>query len=239
MDYESTFLIDRPDKIIHHLSILFKKKCLLTASFGEDNESFITTILDIDLKKNRLIFYHSPKEGSIEKLLTSPKITFKTEYLGIKIIFDALRLSKIQHQGVEAFTVPIPSSLLWMEARNFHRVKPPVTKPGYCRLIRKDQKPIDLKLYDISLGGFSILTDSRELSELMPIETGFEQCKLILPDMGEETIDFEIRSKCVIIPENAPGMEKIGCKFTRTTAAFESTVQRYMQQIERELRQKN
>ena len=33
-------------------------------------------------------------------------------------------------------------------------------------------------------------------------------------------------------------MEKIGCKFTRITPAFENTIQLYMQQIERENRQK-
>jgi c-di-GMP-binding flagellar brake protein YcgR len=245
MEYESPFLIDSPDKIINHLSILLKNKCLLTACFGDNDDSFITTILDIDKKDNVFIFHHGPKEDSIEQLLNSSKISFKTECLGVDVTFDTIRLAKIQHQGVSAFAVPVPASILWMERREFYRVKSPVSKSSYCQLTLKNQGPINLKLYDISLGGFSMLTESKEVldlsktPDLMTLYTSFEQCKLVLADTGEGTISFEIRSKYIINPENLNRMEKIGCKFTRITPAFENTIQRYMQQIERENRQKN
>ena len=245
MEYESPFLIDSPEKIISKLYILFKNKCLLTAYFGDNDDSFITTILDIDIKNNLLIFYHSPKEDAIEQLLNSSKITFKTECLGVEVVFDTIKLAKIQHQGVSAFAVPIPASILWMERREFYRVKSPVSKSSYCQLTLKDQEPINFKLYDISLAGFSILAESKEVSDLsktpdpMVLYTSFEQCKLILADTGEGTISFEIRSKYIINPENLNRMEKIGCKFTRITPAFENTIQRYMQQIEIKNRQKN
>jgi c-di-GMP-binding flagellar brake protein YcgR len=239
MDYESAFLIRNPEMILSKLSILFKNKCLLTAYFGDDDDSFITTILDIKIKNNFLIFYHSPKKDSIKELLNSPIITFKTEYLGIKIAFDAVNVAKIQHEGVSAFAIPIPDSILWIEAREFYRVKSPISKSSYCQLTLKDQDPINLKLYDISLTGFSVLNASREISSLMIPDAHFEQCKLILADTGEDTISFEIRNKCIINPETSNRMEKIGCKFTRIMPAFENTIQRYMQQIERESRQKN
>jgi c-di-GMP-binding flagellar brake protein YcgR len=244
MDYESPFLIQGPEKIIHHLYTVLKNKCLLTVYFGDNDDSFITTILDIDIKNNLLIFYHSPKEDAIEQLLNSSKITFKTRCLGVEVTFDTMRLEKIQHQGVSAFAVPIPASILWMERREFYRVKLPVLKSSYCRLTLKDQEPINFKLYDISLGGFSILADSKEVSDLsktpdpMVLYTSFEQCKLILADTGEGTISFDIRNKYIINPENSNRMEKIGCKFTRIAPAFENTIQRCMQQIEIENRQK-
>ena len=238
MEYESAFLIRSPEKIISKLSILLKNKCLLTAYFGNNDDSFITTILNIYIENNLLIFYHGPKEDSIEQLLNSPKITFKTEYLGIKVAFEAIKLAKIQHQGESVFVIPIPESILWIEARNFYRVKSPVSKSSYCQLTLKDQDPINLKLYDISLVSFSVLNASREISALMIPDTHFEQCKLILADTGEDTISFEILNKYMINPENLNRMEKIACKFTRITPAFENTIQRYMQQIERENRQK-
>jgi c-di-GMP-binding flagellar brake protein YcgR len=239
MEYESAFLIRSPEKILSKLSILLKNKCLLTAYYGDNDDSFITTILEINIKNNLLIFYHSPKEDAIEQLLDSPIITFKTEYLGIKVSFDAIKVAKIQHQGVSVFAIPIPASLLWIEARDFYRVKSPVSKSSYCRLTLKDQEPINLKLYDISLVGFSLLNASSEISALIIPDTHFEQCKIILADTGEGTISFEIRSKYIINPENLNRIEKIGCKFTQITPAFEDTIQRYMQQIERENRQKN
>ena len=239
MEYESPFLIDSPEKIIRHLYILLKHKCLLTAYFGDNDDSFITTILDIHIKNNLLIFYHGPKGDAIEQLLNSSKITFKTVCLGVEVVFDILRLAKIQHHGLSAFAVPIPTSMLWMERRAFYRLKSPASKSSYCRLTLKDQEPINFKLYDISLGGFSMLADSKEVSDLMILYTSFEQCKLILADTGEGTVSFEVRSKHIINPENSNRIEKIGCKFTRITPVFENTIQRYMQQIERENRQKN
>jgi len=239
MEYEPSFLIDSQENIISKLFILLKNKCLLTAYYGDNDDSFITTILDIYIKNNLLIFYHSPKQDAIEQLLDSPIITFKTEYLGIKIAFDAIKIAKIQHQGVSVFAIPIPKSILWIEARDFYRVKSPISKSSYCRLTLKDQDPINLKLHDISLVGFSVLNASSEISALMIPETHFEQCNLILADTGEDTVSFEVRSKYIINPENSNRIEKIGCKFTRIMPAFENTVQRYMQQIERENRQKN
>jgi c-di-GMP-binding flagellar brake protein YcgR len=242
MEYESPFLIDSPEKIIRHLYILLKHKCLLTAYFGDNDDSFITTILDLHLKNNLLIFYHGPKGDAIEQLLNSSKITFKTVCLGVEVVFDTIRLAKIQHHGLSVFAVPIPASMLWMERRAFYRLKSPASKSSYCRLPLKDQELINLKLYDISLGGFSMLTDSKEVSDLMMLYTSFEQCKLILADADADTdtdtISFEIRSKYIINPENSNRIEKIGCKFTRITPAFENIIQRYMQQIERENRQK-
>jgi len=165
--------------------------------------------------------------------------------LGVEVVFDTIRLAKIQYQGVSAFSVPIPASILWMERRELYRLKLPVAKSSYCQLTLKDQGPINLKLYDISLGGFSMLADSKKVSDLsknpdlMVLYTSFEHCKLILADTGEYTVSFEIRNKYIINPDNLNRMEKIGCKFTRITPALENAVQRYMQQIERETRQKN
>jgi c-di-GMP-binding flagellar brake protein YcgR len=238
MEHESAFLITDPAKIAHYLAILLKNKCLLSVCFGDNGDSFITTLFDIDLKKNRLIFYHGPKENTIEQLLGSKKITFKTEHLGIKVAFEAIRLGRIEHQAVSAFAIPIPEAMLWVEARGFFRVKPLAAKPSYCQLALEGQRLISLKLYDISLGGFSMLIDTKEISNLITPDALFEQCKLILADTGEAAVSFQSKRKCVINQENMALTEKIGCQFEQLSPASENTIQRYMQQIERENRQK-
>jgi len=241
MHYESAFLIHNSEQIISKLFILLKKKCLLTVYYGDNDDSFITTLLDINIKDNRLIFYHSPKQGSIKEFLDSPVITFKTEYLGVKVIFNSIKLAKIEHEGVSVFAIPIPDSLLWIEARDYYRVKVLSFAPlSYCQLaLKPDQTPIKLKLYDISLAGFSILIDSAEVSNLVVPETHFAQCQIILADAGEGTVSFEVRSKYLINPEDPLRIDKVGCKFTQITTAFEDTIHRYMGQIEREARQKS
>jgi c-di-GMP-binding flagellar brake protein YcgR len=103
------------------------------------------------------------------------------------------------------------------------------------------QEPVSLKLYDISLAGFSVINTSSEISVLMAPDAHFEHGKIILEGTGEGTVSFEIRSKYNINPEiseTADRIEKIGCKFAHITAAFEDTIQRHIQSIEMEIRQK-
>jgi flagellar brake protein len=233
MEYESAFLIRSPEKIVSKLSILLKNKCLLSVFFGESNDSFITTILDIYVKNDYITFYHGPKEDLIDKLVNSKNITFKTEYFGIKVVFEATKLAKVQHQGLVVFVIPIPDSMLWIESRDFYRVKSPISKSSYCQVILKDRKQISLKLYDISLVGFSMLNNSKEISDNMTLDMHFEQCKLLLADTGEDTISFKIRRKNIINIGNLNRVEKIGCKFTKIAPEFESVIRNYMLSVKR------
>jgi flagellar brake protein len=228
MEYESAFLIRSPDKIVNKLSILLKNKCLLSVFFGENNDSFITTILDIYVNNGYITFYHGPKEDLVEQLINSENITFKTEYLGIKVVFEATKLAKVKHQGLAVFVIPIPDSMLWIEARDFYRFKSPISKSSYCQVTLKDREPVSLKLYDLSLVGFSMLNDSKEISDVMALDMNFEQCKLLLADTGEDTVSFKIKRKNIINIGNLNRIEKIGCKFTKIAPEFEKIIRHYM-----------
>jgi flagellar brake protein len=164
MEYQSDFLILSPEKIISKLSVLLKNKCLLTAGFSEHGNSFITAILEVN-KKDNVFICDGCKENLTEQVLNSPKIMFKTEHFGAMVAFDTTRLAKIQYQGIPAFAVPIPASMLWVEQREFYRVKAPVSTSSCCQLALKGQKPLKLKLHDISLRGFSVLNASSEISD--------------------------------------------------------------------------
>ena len=238
MKYEPVFLISSPDAVITKVSILFKNKCLLTVYFGDNEDSFTTTILEINKKDKTFIFHHGCNENLTEQLLNSSDISFKTKCLGVDVAFESRALKKIKYEGATAFAVPIPTSMLWMERREFYRVKASAENPSYCQLTLKNSRSINAKLYDISIVGFSMLTDSKDVSEVMVIGASFDQCKLILGDTGKDAISFEIRNKYLVNSQDPKSMEKIVCKFTQITSAFEDSVQRYMQRIEREARQK-
>jgi hypothetical protein len=100
------------------------------------------------------------------------------------------------------------------------------------------QETINLKLYDVSIRGFSVLSTSYEISELLVSGKQYDKGKLVLDGRKELIISFEIRSKFMINPNNLNKAEKIGCKFTRITTTFENTVHGYMLEIERELLKK-
>lgn len=240
MSDASSFSVYNPRQIIHNLSILIKNKCLLSVRFGEGNAFFLTAILEIDEANNAIIFDYGPKEALNQQLLKATRITFQADFSGIKSSFKGSRLEPILYDGEPAFTMPIPESIFWMQRREYFRIKSPRSKSSYCQLIREDQEPVKLLLYDISLTGFSVLNTSTEVSDLLVSGAQFEQCKLVLTGAGEDTISFKVCNKLIINPDKIAALkiQKIGCLFTKITPVFESTVQRYITQLQRESIQK-
>ncbi|MDP1772826.1 MAG: flagellar brake protein [Methylobacter sp.] len=234
----SSFSIQNSRQIISHLSLLVKNKCLLSARFGANNESYITTLLGINEKNNTVILDYGSKEDLNQRILNANNVAFDTDYQGIKVSFTGAELKKITHQGESAFSMAIPKSLYWMQRREYYRVKSPLSKPNYCQLILDDRKPVNLKIYDISLTGFAMLNVSKEVSDLLVPGKTFEQCKLILSEAGEGMISFEICAKYIINPGKVQKIQKIGCKFIKLSRSVEEIIQRYMQQIQREDLQK-
>ena len=234
----SSFLIQNSKQINSHLLLLVKSKCLLSAHFGENNESYITTFLGINEKSNTVVIDYGPKEDLNQHILRAAKISFDTEYNGIKVSFTGTGLKKINHKGEAAFSMSIPKSLYWMQRREYYRVKSPMSKPSYCQLILDDKKPVNLKLYDVSLSGFAMLNISNEISDLLVPGKTFEQCKLILSGTGEGIISFEVCTKYVINPDKLQKIQKVGCRLIKVTHSVEDIIQRYMNQIQRDDLQK-
>jgi len=234
----SSFSVQNPKQIINHLSLLVKNKCLLSARFGTNNESYITTLLSVNEGDNSVILDYGPKEDLNQRILNAGKVTFDADYNGIKVSFTGAALKKITHKKDTAFSMPIPKSLYWMQRREYYRVKSPLSKSSYCQLIVEDREPVNLKLYDISLTGFAMLNVSKEVSDLLIPGTSISQSKLILSDAGEGLISFEICVKYIINPDKPQKIQKIGCKFNKITRQVEEIIQRYMHQIQREDLQK-
>lgn len=235
----SSFSIQNPKQIISHLSLLFKSKCFLSARFGANNESYITTLLGIDEKNNRVVLDCGSNKDLNQRMLNVNKIVFDTEYQGIEVSFTGSALKKVTYKGELAFSMAIPKSLYWMQRREYYRVKSPLSKPSYCQLILDARKPVNLKLYDISLSGFAMLNVSKEVSDLLVLGKTFEQCRLILPEAEEGMISFEIRAKYIINPAKVQKIQKIGCKFVKLSLPVEEIIQRYLHQIQREDMQKS
>ncbi len=234
----SSFSVQNTKQIIYYLTILFKNKSLLSARFGENSESYTTTLLGIDGKNNTVIVDSGSKEDTNRQLLNAGKIIFDTEYQGVKSSFAGTALQMITHKGYPAFSMPVPKVLFWMERREYFRVKVPTLKPSYAQLIFEDSKFINLKLYDLSLTGFAMLNVSREISERLVAGTSFSQCKLILSGAGETMISFETRAKYLVKSDKVQKVQKIGCKFIEVTRSVEEVIQRYMQQIQQKNLQK-
>jgi c-di-GMP-binding flagellar brake protein YcgR len=94
---------------------------------------------------------------------------------------------------------------------------------------------IRLSLHDISLSGFSVTNNREEFSFFLTRETIFENVNLIMPDFGEVLVSFEIMMKRHI-EANKIGefSELVGVKFLKMKQGTESSILRYIQEIERQ-----
>jgi c-di-GMP-binding flagellar brake protein YcgR len=234
MENESSFAIRGLEQIFNHLVLLQKSKCLLSVICKENNTTFLTTIIDIDKKNKTLILDYGPKEYLNRPIINGQKTNFVSEYNGIKVAFNSSNFKKIEYDNHPAFQMPLPDSILWMQRREFYRVRSPISKISFCHFTLPEQEPINLQLYDISISGFSVLVESKEVCEFLELNTPIEDSKLVLEGVGEGVIAFEVRSKYVMNPEKLNKIEKIGCMYTHITPSFQTMIQQYMQQIERE-----
>ncbi len=240
MSDASSFSISNRRQIIYNLSTLIKNKCLLSVRFGEGKAFFLTAILEVDETNNSIVFDYGPKEVLNQQLLKAPRVAFEADFAGIKASFKGRMVQQIIYNGEPAFTMPIPESIFWMQRREFFRIQSPRSKGSYCQVALEGQDPVNLMLYDISLTGFSLLNTSTKISDLLIPGTQLEKCRLVLSGAGEDIISFKVCSKLIINPDKIAALkiQKVGCLFTQITPLFESTVQRYINQLQRESIQK-
>ncbi len=94
---------------------------------------------------------------------------------------------------------------------------------------------IKLNLHDISLSGFSVTNYSEEFSYFLTKNTVYENSILIMPGFGEVEMAFEIMIKRKIESHKAGEIaELVGAKFLKLRQSTESTILRYIQELERQ-----
>jgi len=236
------YIVRNPKQILTYLKMLSTERCLISAAFGNsDKDTFLTAIMDIDEKKQTITIDCGPKEYLNKKLVASAIIKCSTEYKGIKVFFEGRKVIKSGSASQPAFLVPIPQSIYWVQRRQFYRIKSPLSKQSYCTVSYKEpeteqEQNINLKLYDLSASGVSIVNESPELAKLLKPSVELNNCRLVLQDEAPLSVDLEIRH---ISPIGSGKNERIGCYITNSTPRIETTSLRYMQNIERELKQKS
>ena len=229
----SSYAILNQRQISSHLFLLIKNKCLLSVSIETSGETYITTLLSINEKNHTLVLDYGPNEHLNHHISIAREVRFDTQYRGIKVWFTGAMLKKTTHNRQPAFVMPLPNTLFWMERRDYYRVKMPLSNLSYCHLIGKDSEPINIRVYDLSLSGFSTLDDHKEVFDQMISETLF-QGKLMFLDADEDVVSFEVCYNQITNPNKLQQVHKIGCKFIQMSSLVEDAISRHLIQLQRE-----
>ncbi len=233
---KESFIISNKKDIVSKLKSLIKNKQMISVIV--EQQSFISAVVAVDPKSNMMVLDYGANENLNKQLVKLPHVMFETDFSGIKVHFTCSNISIKNFKGAPAFIMPIPDSIYWEQRRKFYRIKSPLSKTSYCEFEWKPEKRVKLRLFDISLSGFSMMYDLSKASEPLKVPSNYENCRLVLEEQGQGKVSFTICNQFPINPEKPDKLQKVGCKFTDLKPAFESTIQRYMQQVERESRQK-
>ncbi|MEN8259752.1 MAG: PilZ domain-containing protein, partial [Pseudomonadota bacterium] len=134
--------------------------------------------------------------------------------------------------GQKVFACPLPEKLLWLERRRYYRVKAPLEHPPRC-LIRIENETSEFSILDISMSGLAVITENTGFESRIDTGLILDDCKIVFPEYGEGIATLEIRNKTPGHKISLKDHVRFGCAFRQVLPAFESTIQRYMQMIER------
>ncbi|MGD0959275.1 MAG: flagellar brake protein [Methylomonas sp.] len=246
IETESDYLVTNPKLVISHLTDVYKNRCIISAHFGSDNESFLTAITEFDPKKDSLIVDGAPNEDLNVQLLNSTKVVFRTQMDGIKVVFSGRNVKKIPSAGRTAFKMSMPDAVFWLQRRQYYRVRIPLSHTGsFCEVssgksVSELNNPLEdsvtLRIVDLSISGFAIINSAAEFANLFAAGKEFRNCKLFLENGESENIGFVIIEATENLESSAQFEQRIGCLFVDLPPAFESGIQRYMRDIERQKR---
>ena len=228
------YLIENQAGVIGKLKLLAKNNTMVTAMYNNGASSMNTAVIEVIRDMDLVVLDIGPTESQNEQLLNANRIFFKAEMDGVDAQFTANSITRAKLKGEPVFAIPIPENMLWVQRREFFRVRIPLGAPAYCEIKQVDGSFRKYKVYDMSSGGLSIHDEFEDLE--VDNDVVLSACKLELPEHGHSQVNLKV---CNIIPMkigDKPAGRRIGCAFVNLGMSFAATVQRYINTVEAQRR---
>lgn len=222
-------------EIVHHLKSIIKNGYMVTVFSNKGKTFILTRILDVDAKAQTLVFDWGSEPDTNLQMLASERNVFVCSPDGVKTQFITGQVREIAYKGAPAFEVSLPDQVIKLQRREFFRIRTPVGQPLICTLGNYGGAPLELQVFDISLGGMALW-----LPELtMPgfeIGAQYSPCVVDIKPFGQLNLTLEVRHRLPVQLRNGLEAMRIGCTFLHLPMYMESLIQRYVGQLERERR---
>ena len=215
-------------EIMQKLRQLGKKKSLISLHFSES--SMLSTVVDVLSDRNLLVLDYGGDEEMNQKLLKHNRAVVKTDYDGIQAQFSIKDIRKARLQGKPSFACPLPEDVLWVQRREYYRVRIPLSEVVTCELIHGDNHRTEYPVLDISTGGIALFNQNNEL-ELEPGNV-FHNCKLTLGDHSTAFINLEVRNNILKNPNDPGEGMRCGCAFLNLIGDVEVDVQKFINLVD-------
>ena len=226
------YLVKSPVEVTSILRSLQKAARQITAYFDDSERGFLaTTIVHVDPKKDMVLL---ERGGGLaeEKVLESGEILFDTKHNNVSVQFTADSVQPARMQGEPVFLIPMPRELLRLQRRQAFRAPAPraADDPVTCSFADRQGEIRTLTLADLSIGGIGMVDEQCEV-QLEKYAT-LPGSIIHLQDMGEITVELEVRNLFDTTLPNGREVRRIGCRFTRLTTNTEAIIQRFIHRLQ-------
>jgi c-di-GMP-binding flagellar brake protein YcgR len=238
------FLLRGHRQIRRLLQELINSHALISVHLFPGSLSFLSTILTLSEDEEWIFLDPSPNETIYRRSLRAERLLCVTQLNKIRIQFRLLDAMEIPFGGHPALAAHIPAEILRLQRRDAFRLQVPLSHDLKCLLPAQEsdcnhtdtgfpRKSIEVPVIDISVGGLSL---EIPLSRSAPV-VGDQiiGCCLKLSDTFIE-VDLEVRNYGHRILSNGKEVLRLGCCFISLPTQTANQIQRYIYQIEREIR---
>ena len=231
------YLLHSRGEIIQKLRMLAKDHCLISAHFNAGQDTLITAVIDVLKEKELVALDYGSNETTNQKLLNADRIVFKTQHHGITAQFSAKSIIKAKLKGQPVFAVPLPEDLLWVQRREFYRIRIPLGMPIECHHTDENGDTHTHTIIDINSGGVAIADPDYHFDLEDAAGKILQNCRIVLPEFGEGLVSLEIRNQLPLKFDDPGAGQRIGCSFVSIGSDFEASIQRYIHHIEAQRKQ--
>jgi flagellar brake protein len=235
---EENYVVQNHKEILQIIHGLKDEMCSLKVSFNQDQEDYLTTIIDAD--DDYVYLDMSIDEAFNKRMLASSELLIYKDY-GIRVKWQSLQHTKIELSDGNALRLELPEELVRLQRREFFRLKTPIVEPIVCNIpLVNILKPeveeiVQYNLVDISLSGLAIISNQRFHSSFI-VGAIFEHCKINLPDAGEVSLNLEVKYITQIEAYRAKdNYYRIGFEHKNSSHSDKHKIHKYTQHLERAL----
>ncbi len=219
----------------------------MLAGFVRDGESFTvqmagdffpTKLLAVLPETGQLIFDCSGSPETNRRLLQSKDNVFVGRPGGIHVQFSTGAAVEVVHQRAAAFSTALPKFLVRLQRRESFRAQTPLTRPLQFFGRLPDGKLLNLATHDISVTGIGL--SANELPEDLTIGMVLPNCHFSLPDEPQELFCSATICNLSERKSRSGGQQwHVGLCFNDLPPAAENRIQRYIDKLERERRERS
>lgn len=236
-DMYSKYMLHSRTEILYILRSMVKKSCMTTVFFDQGRNFFLTAIIEVDERQNRIVLDCGSDKEVNQRALQTPRLLCTANLDKVKIQFSLNGLQSIQSGGHPAFSAKLPEVLLRLQRREYFRLDTPQGNPILCHVKVRNQNNVqaamDLPLVDISGGGVGLMVPLSAES-YFPIGSAIAGARIDIPEEGVIQIDLAVRNAFRVTMRNGNQHLRVGCEFINLPGNRLNMIQRYITRVERE-----